>query len=255
MGLMSIWTYLLLGAVQGITELLPVSSSGHLILVHAWLGTTANDLAFDALLHFATALAIAGYFWRDIVRIVRERSAILIVLLVATIPAVVLGLLLEDVMATVFRNPHLVAYALIAGSVCMVGVEWMYRRRTEPFVMALSVPRAVVVGLFQSLALIPGMSRSGMSMVGGMAMGLSREESARFGFLLGVPLLLGAGAKKTLDLGVVGVSTSMVLGAVVAAGIAVLVIHYFLRFVRTHTLYPFVAYRVVLAIGILLLVL
>jgi len=253
MDVIGIWTYFALGAVQGVTELLPVSSSGHLVLAHAWLGATTNDLAFDALLHFATAIAIAGYFWRDIVGIVREGGATLVALLVATIPAGVMGLILEDVMATIFRNPLFVAYALIVGSVCMIGAEWVYRRRTKPFLTTLTVPRAVVVGLFQSLALVPGMSRSGMSIVGGMVMGLSREESARFGFLLGVPLLLGAGAKKTLDMGVVGMSAPVVLGALVAASIAVLVIHYFLRFLRTHTLYPFVAYRVALAVAILLL--
>lgn len=246
-----LWTYMLLGVVQGATELLPVSSSGHLILTHAWLGATSGDLAFDALLHFATALAIGVYFRKDIARIVRSVNPELIALAVATIPAVIAGLLLEDTMATLFRSPELVAYMLLAGSVLMIGAEYMLARRTQ-HVAELNWKQAITVGVFQSLALIPGMSRSGMSMVGGISMGLSREGAARFGFLLGVPLLLGAGAKKTLDLGIGGVSLGMVAGAVVAAAVALLVIHVFLKFVRTHTLTPFIAYRVILAAAIIL---
>lgn len=123
----------------------------------------------------------------------------------------------------------------------------------QKFKFALSGwKRGFSIGLFQSLALIPGMSRSGMTISGGMLFGMQRKEAARFGFLLGVPLLLGAGAKKALDLGVGEIGTEMIVGTVSAFVVALLVIHLLLRFLENNTLYVFIIYRVLLAIGIVL---
>lgn len=270
-----IWTHSILGVVQGLTELLPVSSSGHLILTHEWLGVSGdNDLAFDALLHFATALAIAVYFWGDIkalcaaalqiptqVRagIALNGAQMLVVAIgAATAPAILFGVFLEGVMGTLFRNPHLVAWALITGSVIMALAEWYSRiPRAVPLPIdgiEMTWKKGLLVGLFQSLALVPGMSRSGMSIAGGIFTGLDRAAAARFGFLIGIPLLLGAGAKKTLELGLTSVTGSMLFGALLAFIVALLVIHYLLAFLRNNPLTIFIVYRVILAVGILVLV-
>ena len=265
---LTIFTASLLGVVQGLTEFLPISSSGHLILAREALGIVdVLDLSFDALLHFATALAIVVYFRADIWRLVRaffrlpshfssvldtdERMAI--ALIVGTVPAVIAGLLLEDMLATAFRNPLLVAAALTVGSLVMLGAE-AYSRTRDVRVDSVGIRTGVLIGLCQSLALVPGMSRSGMTISGGMLLGLSREFAAKFGFLLGVPILLGAGAKKALELGITDISASMLIGSATAFGVAIFVIHFLLRFLRTHTLHVFVAYRLVLAALVVLFV-
>jgi len=262
---MAILDAIILGVVQGLTEFLPVSSSGHLVLAHQIFGfATEGGLAFDAVLHFATALAVLLYFWRDIYSLLRtvprlgqfrtdNEVRLALALAVATVPAVILGLLLEDFMATVFRNPLLVACTLVIGA----GVIW-YAEKRGAANSATDIPPVkggIIVGLFQSLALVPGMSRSGMAISGAMYLGLTRAAATRFAFLFAVPLLLGAGAKKILDIadGAVSVGniTPLVVGAIAAFLTGLLVIHYFLRFVRTHSLMPFVWYRLVLAVAVL----
>lgn len=261
---MDVVSSVFLGLVQGLTEFAPVSSSGHLVLAHSIFGAGAEDLAFDALLHLATALAIVVYFWRDLTRIVADflrwrAPAEGVAIIVGTIPAVLLGIFLEDLMATLFRNPLLVAGTLVGGSVIMLFAEW-YARNNTANVQAevLSVRGALGVGLFQALALVPGTSRSGMTIAGGMILGLSRTQAARFGFLLGIPILLGAGAKKFLELYSSGtlhmIGTEALVGAVVAFVSGILVIHFLLSFLRRYTLYTFIVYRLALAALIVLFV-
>lgn len=266
----AILTNIILGVVQGLTEFLPISSSGHLILTHELLGAVGeSDLTFDALLHFATAAAIVAYFWSDIKNLIVAgvqlpkqiitkaeftRDQVVVTALIAgTVPAVILGLLLEDIMATAFRNPQLVAGALVAGSVVMLLAERFKDREQRPCFKD-GWRRGLVIGLFQSLALIPGMSRSGMTISGGMLFGMSRAQAAKFGFLLGVPILLGAGSKKALELGFDGITLAVIAGVTAAFLVALLVIHYLLKFLRNNTLHVFVGYRLLLALGIFLLV-
>jgi len=266
-----IWTNIALGVVQGLTEFLPISSSGHLILARELVGSVGEyDLAFDAMLHFATALAIAVYFWRDIWKLVLAGlrlpksifskislgtdETMVVALVAGTVPAVVLGLLLEDMLATAFRNPLLVAGALVFGSLIMFVAE-KYKGQSLLANSRLSGgwKQGFVIGLFQSLALIPGTSRSGMTISAGLLFGLSRIAAARFGFLLGVPLLLGAGTKKAFEIGFGEITTAMLMGTVTAFVVALLVIHYLLKFLRNNTLHLFIVYRLLLAFGILIL--
>ncbi|MES2135355.1 MAG: undecaprenyl-diphosphatase UppP [Patescibacteria group bacterium] len=262
----------ILGLVQGITEFLPISSSGHLIVVREILGAnTANGLAVDAVLQFGTILAVVVYFFKDLLNLAHtalkrvlgkpveaESSRLLIALIVGTIPAIIFGLFLEKTMDTLFRNTHLVAYALIAGSVVFLVAEYVSKRKeTSLGVEAVGFWRSLCIGFFQSLALIPGMSRSGMTISGGLFLGLSREASARFGFLLSVPIILGAGLKKFFELNGAGaftvIGTPLILGSVVAFVSGLLAIHFLLQFLRTHPLYVFAVYRVLLAVAILML--
>lgn len=249
------------GLLQGLTEFLPVSSTGHLVLLHEFVGDSANDLAFDAVLQLATVLAVMIYFWRDIVILinaatrrlsrlpVNEKDITLVyALLIGTVPAVFVGLLLEPYMETIFRNPLLVAGVLIAGSILFAFAEWHYQNRKRED--KITVRKGLIIGLFQCLALIPGMSRSGASIAGGMLLGLTRTESARFSFLLAVPVILGSGLKKLLELMTEGGSTDwggIMLAAVVAFFSGLFAIHFMLSFVRRHSLWPFIWYRVVLA--------
>lgn len=260
---MTLFEAIILGVVQGLTEFLPVSSSGHLILARTLFGfSPEGGLAFDAVLHFATALAVVGYFRKDILQLIgafpsvvkgidHSHATLLKAIIVATIPAVCVGFLLEDYMATVFRNEMLVALTLLLGALIMWSAEKYAAHGTD---MSPNLSRGLAIGLFQTLALIPGMSRSGMAIAGGMYMHLTREAATRFAFLLAVPLLLGAGAKKILDVATGSEMmdpSTLLAGGITAFLVGLVVIHYFLRFVRTQTLMPFVWYRVLLAAVVL----
>lgn len=259
---MSILETIVLGAVQGITEFLPISSTGHLVLVRSFFEiASTNALAFDAVLHLATVAAVMVYFRADIFNLlnatrrvlsrlpVNEKDITLVkALVIATIPAVILGLLLESYMETLFRNPLLVAGVLIAGSVLFMYAEWRYINSVQDNEM--STKKGLLIGLFQTLALIPGMSRSGSCIAGGMILGLTREEATRFSFLLALPVLGGAGSKKLLELMLSPepVAWSLIMvGALSAFLVGLGAIHFMITFLRKHTLWPFVWYRVILA--------
>lgn len=258
-----------LGIVQGLTEFLPVSSTGHLVLAEQVLGVSGEyGLAFDAVLHLATAGAVIFYFFSDIMMLVntalrklsrlpvnKQDLTLLYAVLVGTIPAVVFGLLLESLMETWFRSALLVAGVLVIGSVFFMYAEWQYlnQQRQED----IDIQKGLKIGFFQVLALIPGFSRSGATISGGMLLGLTRHEAARFAFLLSVPVILGAGCKKLLELitsdGVVD-WMPVIVGSAAAFTTGVLAIHFMLGFVRKHTLWPFIWYRIILAAFVIFVV-
>ena len=253
---------IILGLVQGVTEFLPISSSGHLVLVRGWLQIDGiNALAFDAILHFATTLAVIIYFRGDIWRLfqtllrklgrlpVREKDMVLLyAIIIGTIPAVVIGVFLESIVATYLQSVLIVAGVLFVASIFFLYAEWRYS--VSPPHGELTIKRAIQIGFFQALALLPGMSRSGATIAGGMLMGLTRLEATRFSFLLAIPITLGAGSKKTLDLlqeqGTVA-WTEIGVGAVVAFITALIVIHFFLSFIRKNSLWPFIWYGIILS--------
>lgn len=260
---------IVLGAVQGATEFLPVSSTGHLILVRELFGVDdGNALAFDAVLHLATAGAVILYFFGDIwvlfQTLLRKLSRLpvndrdltyLTALAVGTVPAVILGLFLEETMETAFRSPLLVAAVLVAGSIFFMFAEYRYQNQYHE--QQVDVRRGFKIGLFQALALIPGMSRSGATIAGGMLLGMSRSDAARFAFMLSIPVILGAGLKKLFELfsSPEQVAWAGVLaGAVTAFIVGLLAVHFMLAFVRKHTLWPFIWYRIILAGFVLLIV-
>lgn len=239
-----------LGLIQGLTEFIPVSSSGHLILFREFFGSTGvNDLAFDAVLQLATSFAILAYYFKNL-RIFFSNKIFLKAVLLGTIPAVLAGLLLEDAMETVFRNSSLVALMLLAGAALMFFAEKFSKGDKE-----LSPKRGLFVGFFQALALIPGMSRSGSTISGGLLLGLKREDAVRFSFLLALPVLLGSGFKKLLDLGtsgaIVELGIPLFVGTIVAFLSGLLAIHFLVSFLKNNKLTPFIWYRVALAIVIL----
>lgn len=257
---MTILDAILLGVVQGITEFLPISSSGHLIIAREFFGITdVGGLAFDAALQFATAFAIVAYFHKDVLQLIKDLPSLsrplspearhLVGIGAATLPALVIGFFLEPIMETVFRSALLVSGTLILGSIIMWCAEYALVRK--PRIGEMGVWSFLAVGFFQALALVPGMSRSGMTIAGGLFFGFSREEAARFAFLLGIPILLGSGGKKILDIAEgtsnVGALLPLMIGGCVSFSVGVVVIHFLLRYLRTHTLSVFAWYRVFLA--------
>jgi len=169
-------------------------------------------------------------------------------IIAGTIPAVIVGLLLESIMETYLRYPLIVAGVLVAGSFLFMYAEWVYEH-TYPQ-NEMSVLKGIKIGLFQCLALIPGMSRSGATIAGGMLLGLSRHEAARFAFLLAIPIILGAGSKKLLELMASPDPipwVAVLAGAVAAFFTALFAVHFMLRYVRNHTLWAFIWYRLILA--------
>lgn len=255
---------IILGAVQGLTEFLPISSSGHLILAREILHlNTTLGLSVDAVLQLATSLAVLVYFWRDFWQLLvsffkmvtgksveAPQKTLLWAIVLGTIPAIIAGLLLEKEMETIFRSASLVAVMLLLGSL-LFWVAERYAKQNE----SLTLKKGLIVGLFQCLALVPGVSRSGATISGGLLFGLTRADAAKFGFLLSFPITFGSGLKKLLELFQTGATATigpeLLLGSFVSFLVGIAVIHYLLRFLRTHTLSVFIWYRVALALLVL----
>jgi len=258
---------IVMGVVQGLTEFLPVSSSGHLIIVPALLGWDdrfIESLAFSVMLHFATLFALLLYLRADWLRLVpaglasiRERAIagdpdrrLAWLLVLATIPAVIAGLLLNDLIETAFREARLVAVMLVVGA----AILWLADRtgvRTRRMA-ELSTAGAVGIGAAQALALVPGISRSGISIAAGLFAGLDRESAARFSFLMATPVTAGAALYEFRKLVSGDAGVDMALGPLVAGMIAALVsglvaISATLRYLRTHPTTIFIVYRILLA--------
>ena len=278
-----------LGLLQGVTELFPVSSLGHTVLfptlfgwnslVKAQSDTESFWLAFVVMLHVGSAVGLLIYFWRDWVRIVRgflrtlvtrkietstERLAWLIVL--ACIPVGILGLLFEHPVRVALAKPEVAAVFLMVNGVMLIGAERL-RKGAEVRALAareglnregyrkletLEYKEAIVIGTFQTLALIPGMSRDGVVMVGGLLRGLDNEDAAKFSFLLATPIILAAGVFKFPDLTGplgAGIRGQAVVAAVSAAIAAVFAVHFLLRYFRNNNLIPFGIYCLVFGGG------
>ncbi len=258
---------ILLGLVQGLTEFLPVSSSGHLIVIPALLGwhdPFIESLAFSVMLHVATLLALLIYFRTDWLRLipaglaaVRDRSfrgdpdrKLAWLLAASTVPAVIAGVLLNDVIETTFREPRLVALTLVAGAVVLWLADRLGSKTRE--ISSLTFPVAFGIGAAQALALIPGVSRSGMSISAGLFAGLDREAAARFAFLMATPIIAGAGLWELRKIvsGEAGVALPLVplaagMVAALLAGLAAIAV--LLRYLRSHGTGIFVAYRMAFA--------
>ena len=259
-----------LGVVQGLGEFLPISSSGHLIVVPWLLGWPDSGLAFDVALHLGTLVAVGAYFWTDIVRLTRawigsvrrrridsadDRIAWFVV--VATIPAGVAGLLGEDAIADNLGEPWQIAILLAAGAVLL---WWSDRFPQEREMGDLGLRHAVAMGFAQALALAPGVSRSGITITAGRLMGLDRDGAARFSFYLLLPTVLGAVILKGVGdvlLGDLpnGWEGPFLVGTLAAFGSGLLAIDWLLGYVRRHTYDVFVLYRLVIAAIVALVIL
>lgn len=255
---MTIWEAFILGIVQGATEFLPISSSGHLVLLPTIFNWPAVSLALVAIVHQGTLLAVLVYFRRDLWQIIKAVWQGLAVrkplatadarlgwyILAGSIPAAIAGLTLESFFEEAFGTPAVAAAFLLLTAVFLVIGERMLsgRKRIEN----ITLTDAMVVGLFQMLALFPGVSRSGSTITGGLLRGLDRAAAARFSFLLGIPAILGAGLLSTFDLlqaDDLGSQIPLLIAGFVAAAVSgYLCIHFLLTWLRSHSLYLFAGY-------------
>lgn len=254
---------IILGIVQGITEFLPISSDGHLLIARDVFGIPDQGLFFDVALHFGTFLAIVIYFWKDIVSLAKglfvRKSAeqkLVWLIIIGTIPAVVIGLLTESWISGFFRDILWVGTFLIILGLIFVLVEKRAKTKFEKQNMkSLSIKSVLYIGLAQASALLPGISRSGMTIATGMVQKLSRKEAARFSFLLALPATLGAvvfESYKIFSAGEEIVNWGMViLGIIVALIFGFLAISLLLKMLERYTLIGF-AWYVLLVGGILL---
>ncbi len=239
---MHVFQAFILGAIQGLTEFLPISSSGHLILASSFFHIP-SCLSFDAFIHLGSFLAILVYFRKELKEIWHLKWLVLI----AFLPGALAGFFLEDVVSAYFRTPKIVALMLFLMSFPMILGEKLGKKRF--FSQELGPLRALVIGIFQSFAIIPGTSRSGITISAGLFVGLKREEAARFSFIVGAPLILGAGCYeglKMLNHGVIALNVAGI-GFLSSAIFSFLAISFLIPFLKRHTLYPFVFYRILLA--------
>ncbi len=272
---MTLLQAIILGIVQGLTEFLPISSSGHLILVpwlFDWEFLLENpDLnkTFDVALHFGTFIALVIYFWRDIgillaawVRTLATRrleepeGRLAWLILLSIVPAAIVGLLFEDTIVNILGAPWLIATLLIVFGVVMWIVDRWSRKVRETD--DLRWRGALLIGVSQALALSPGVSRSGITMVVGMLIGLKRAAAARFSFLMSIPIIGGAALYSGIGVAQDGLPSGMVAPFLVGMASAALsgfaAIWFLLAFLRRHTFVPFVLYRFAIGGGVLLLI-
>lgn len=265
---MELWHTIALAIIQGLTEFLPISSSAHLILPSQVLGWSDQGLAFDVAVHVGTLVAVVWYFRRDVARLIYAwvndtlkrttgpDSRLAWAIILATIPAGVAGLVFNDFISTELRSALVIALATIGFGLVLWWSDAVGRR--EKGIDKLGWRDALVIGLAQALALIPGTSRSGITMTAALFLGYKREAAARFSFLLSIPLIIAAGLLKSLELSQTGTDAQwmdILIGVGVSFVSAVICIHVFLRFLERLGFMPYVIYRLLLGAVLLIVVL
>lgn len=262
---------IVLGIVQGLTEFLPVSSSAHVSIVgQLFFDGRDPGAAFTAVTQLGTETAVLVYFWKDITRIVRKWCLALVgkqdrddpdvrmgwLVILGSIPIVVLGLLFQDAIDTSLRNLW-VTVAMLAGVAIVLAIaDWVGRNNTDDLTK-LTWGRGLLLGLFQAAALIPGVSRSGATISGGLLLGYNREAAARYAFLLAVPAVFGSGLYKLKDIGSDATTAwgPTIVATVLAFVIGYAVIAWLLRYISTHSFRVFVIYRLAVAALVAVLIL
>ncbi len=267
---MSWFEAILLGIVQGLTEFLPISSTGHVRVIPALLGWEDPGAAFSAVIQLGTMAAVLMYFRRDVVRITaawlrgltnkslrRTPDSIMgWYIALGTIPVVVFGYAFRHQITGSARSLMVVAFALIIGGLIMLGVERVATRQRS--IEQVTLRDAIIVGLCQALALIPGVSRSGATIVGGLVLGLDRESAARFSFLLSIPAVVISGLYQLKDVGGGDGASASIVATIVATIFAFIsgyaTIAFLLRYLARHTLAVFGIYRIMFGVLVLVLV-
>jgi undecaprenyl-diphosphatase len=249
----SVLQAIVLGIVQGLTEFLPVSSSAHLILV-PWLLKWQEDpgLAFDVVLHLGTLLALIVFYWREWLEMAmslvngdRVRRRLLFLLIVASVPGAIIGLLLEKQAETIFRSPILIAVTLATLGLLLWAADAFGSKKRK--IGDLTLVDAVLIGLSQALAIIPGVSRSGSTITTARMLGIERADAANFSFLMATPIIAGAGLHEAHKAFHAGLTPQLGWGFGASAVFGLIAIVWLLSYVRTHTYRPFAIYRIVLA--------
>jgi undecaprenyl-diphosphatase len=272
---MTVLQAIILGIVQGLTEFLPISSSGHLLLVpwlfnwHFLLENPELNKTFDVALHLGTFVAVVIYFWREIVRLAgawvrsiarrslaEPESKLAWLLIVSTIPAAIVGVLFEDFITNTLGKPWMIGVAMIVFAGFMYLIDHVAKLDRD--MEALGWFDAVLIGIAQSLALLPGVSRSGITMMTGLLLRLDRESAARYSFLMSIPVIGGAAVFKGLEVAQdglpAGTATPFAVGMVSAALSGIAAIWFVLAYLKRHDFNIFVVYRIVIGVGVIILV-
>lgn len=257
---MTILQAVILGVVQGLGEFLPISSSAHLVLIPWLFGWQDPGLTFDVALHMGTLLAVVLYFWRDWIGLLKGaispkpsyEKRIFWYLVIATIPGAAIGIALESKAETVFRNPLLIGVMLIVMGILLYLAD---RRRQLRTMDTMTFSDAILIGLSQALAIIPGVSRSGSTMTVARWLSLTREDAARFSFLMSTPIVMGAGILSMRDLRLADINTAFIVGVITSFIIGILSISFLLRYLKTSDFRIFVGYRFLLGLVVILIAL
>lgn len=256
----AVFSSLLLGIFQGLSEFLPISSSGHLVLLPWLFDFPDPGLAFDVALHAGTLLAVVGYFWRDWLNVFRFRRdmpdyvdhpELLSYLVAATVPGVAVGLLFSRQAETVFREPLLVAGTLFVFGALLYGAD-VFGKKARTFT-GITLRDALAIGVAQAVAIVPGVSRSGITISVALARGFDRASAARFSFLLSTPIIFGAMVLHGKELIAFAGNPIFVVGVFSSAVSGYIAIEVLLRFVERVSYRVFFWYRAALAIGIVML--
>lgn len=257
---MDLYQALFLGLLQGLTEFLPISSSAHLILTPAFFGWEDQGVGFDLSVHVGTLLAVVLYFRKDVFGIARDgltslhqrkvigQGALAGYLVIGTIPAGLAGLALLDMIDNELRGVGIIVFTTLVFGLLLGLADWLPNRQRS--IDSLNWKDALLVGIAQALALVPGTSRSGVTMTAGLFLGMSRETASRFSFLLAIPIIVLASGVKILDVassGVVVDWNGFLIGGVTSFVMAITTIHFFLKWLNTVGMWPYVIYRIVLA--------
>ncbi len=262
---MELFHIIILSLIQGVTEFLPISSSGHLLLPKELLGWPDQQLAFDVAVHLGTLIAVMAYFRKDIANLLvgwtnsvvkrqhSEDSKIAWYLILATIPAGLFGLAFDNIIEAHLRTTLVIAISTIVFGV-LLGMADRNGNTGTKDLAALTLTTVLIIGFAQALALIPGTSRSGITITAALFCGFNRMSAARFSFLLSIPIILLSGAYESVKLFQVGNVAwfDLFLGAVLSCVSAMVCIHYFLRFINKIGMMPFVIYRLLLGCFLLL---
>lgn len=261
---------IILGVVQGLTEFLPISSSGHLVLAPWFFGWEDAGLSFSVALHVGTLIAVVAFFWKDWLKIFSQffryfsrgqeqqnkegefNDKMLLFIFIATIPGVLAGYFLNDLAENAFRNPLLIASTLFVFGVFLFFADIKAKRSRE--IGQIGWLDAIVIGVAQAMAIVPGVSRSGVTITAGLVLGLDRKSAARFSFLLSTPVILGAAVYQAPAMANSHFGVVEVIGIIVAAISGFMAIKWLIFFVERASYKIFFWYRVILALTIVLLV-
>lgn len=258
---MTVLQALVLGVIQGLGEFLPISSSAHLVLTPWVFGWDDPGLVFDVALHMGTLFAVVAFFWRDWVELFNEavikrrstqKASLFWYLLIATIPGAVAGYILEEQAETVFRDPLIIAVMLIIMGLILYLVDRRAVKRKN--MNGISFADSLLIGLSQAFAIIPGVSRSGVTMTAGRALGLTRQTAARFSFLLSTPIIFGAGVMQLKDIASSDINIAFITGVVSSAVVGFLSIGFLLRYLSERSFTLFVWYRFLIGFAVIVLV-
>jgi len=251
---LTLFQAIIFGLVQGLGEFLPISSSAHLVLLPWLFGWTDPGLTFDIALHIGTLIAVIIYFWKDWLQLFIKGftdtkstdGRMFWYLVAATIPGAIIGYLLENIAETVFRSPILIAVMLIIMGIILYRADQKSPKKTE--MNDISFKTAMLIGISQAMAIIPGVSRSGVTMTTGLLTGLTREASARFSFLLSTPIIFGAAAIKLPEImsNPSMITTDFIVGMIVSFISGLASIGFLLRYIQTKNFLPFSIYRFIL---------